>query len=83
MISLGFEVVSIKRVDKPSFIKDNFPGNLINNQILITTYRFIEFTKKDGEEFTGYVSIDRIINEPQFFQYYLDLNNKGAYDIIN
>ncbi len=82
MNSLGFQLSSIKKIDRPSFMKDNFPTNLFHNPIILTSYRFIEFTNKDDEKFTGFVSIYRIVNETQSLRYYLDLNNKGAYDII-
>ena len=80
--TLGFSVISIKNIDKPNFIKnDDFNEGFYSGRITITTYKLVKL-EVQGDVKNSIMSLKRNGNSDISINCYLDLHDKGLYELI-
>lgn len=82
--SIGFQVLSIKSIEKPNFIQERDLNSLelLNTSPMITTYRIVELQNNLNDKFSAYVSIEKILYTKLTIKYFLNDNKEKLFKEI-
>lgn len=82
--SMSFQVLSIKSIEKPIFIKEReLKGlELLNPSLMITTYKIVELENNLNDKCIAYVSIEKILHTKLTVKYFLNDNKDRIFQEI-